>query len=154
MYVWWQQQPWGFKVIFVGVLKLLLNIWGHIATVPACNSVTRHPTPSYYTDTGPTCRCAIQWCDTSHWNTQLPISMSGKNTIGKSLPDLPHIPANVQLYDAVMVVVSRKLGIKCTAPTGSWTRNLWSANALHYPLPSFQEINVHNINKFVKDTWG
>ena len=70
----------------------LLNIWGHIATVPETAVVlwpmcchtgmpchrhrTWHPTPSQFTDTGPTCRCAIHWCGTSHWNTQLPILMS------------------------------------------------------------------------------
>ena len=36
---------------------------------------TRHPTPTRYTDTGPTCRCAILWCGTPHWNTQLLILM-------------------------------------------------------------------------------
>ena len=30
----------------------------------------------------------------------------------ESYPDPPHTPANAQLYDAVMVVVSRKLGRK------------------------------------------
>ena len=75
-------------------LASLWNIWGHITTVPTCSSgtltnvlphwnampqtqdTTPHPTPSQYTDTGPTCRCAIHWCGTSHWNTQLPILMS------------------------------------------------------------------------------
>ena len=44
--------------------------------MPCRRHRTRHPTPSQYTDTGPTCRCAIHWCGTSHWNTQLPILMS------------------------------------------------------------------------------
>ena len=86
-------------------LTSLWNIWGHITAVPACSSgtltnvllhrnampqtqdmtphpvtvyrhMTWHPTPSQFTDTGPTCRCAIHWCGTSHWNTQLPILMS------------------------------------------------------------------------------
>ena len=63
-------------------LTSLLNIWGHITTVPACSSgalinvlphrnampQTRDTTPhrSQYTDTGPTCCCAIHWCGTSH----------------------------------------------------------------------------------------
>ena len=34
------------------------------------------------------------------------------DSVGKSFPDLPHTSANGQLYDAVMVVVSRKLGTK------------------------------------------
>ena len=44
--------------------------------MPCCRHRTRHSTPSQYTDTEPTCRCAIHWCRTSHWNTQLPILMS------------------------------------------------------------------------------
>ena len=38
---------------------------------------------------------------------------------GKSFPDLPHTPANAQLYDAVMVVVSQKHSRKCTIPISS-----------------------------------
>ena len=74
------------------VLTSLLNNRGHIAMVPACSSgtltnvlphrnampqtqdMTCHP--SQYTDTGPTCRCAIHQCGMSHWNIQLPILMS------------------------------------------------------------------------------
>ena len=44
--------------------------------MPCRRHRTQHPTPSQYTDTGPTCRCAIHRCGTSHWNTQLPIFMS------------------------------------------------------------------------------
>ena len=39
--------------------------------------------------------------------------------IGKSIPDLPHTPAKAELYDAVMMVISQKLGRKCTVPAGS-----------------------------------
>ena len=39
--------------------------------MPCRRHRTRHPTPSQYTDTGPTCHCAIHCC-----NTQLPILMS------------------------------------------------------------------------------
>ena len=74
-----------------------------------CRHRTWHPTPSQYTDTGPTCRCAIRWCGTSHWNTQLPILMSCLSW--KSFPDLPHTTANAQL-DAVMVVNSWKFSRK------------------------------------------
>ena len=52
-------------------------MWCH--TGMSCHTHrTWHPTWSQYTDTGPTCRCAIHWirCGTSHWNTQLPILMS------------------------------------------------------------------------------
>ena len=32
----------------------------------------------------------------------------------QSLPFLPHTPVDAQIYDAIMVVVSQKLGRKCT----------------------------------------
>ena len=38
--------------------------------------------------------------------------------MGKSFPDLPHTPANAQLYDAGMVVVSQKLSRKCSVNLG------------------------------------
>ena len=73
--------------------------------MPCRRHRTWHPTPSQYTDTGSTCRCAIHWCWTSHWNTQLPILMSWVR------PDLPHTPAYAPLY-AVIVVNSRQLSRK------------------------------------------
>ena len=73
--------------------------------MPQTQSMT--PFLSQYTDTGLTCRFASHWCGTSHWNTQLPISMP--DPTGESFSDLPHIPANAQLYDTFMVVVSKKL---------------------------------------------
>ena len=57
---------------------------------------------SQYTDTGPTCRCAIHLCGTSHWNTQLPILMSWVR------PDqeiLTRPSTHTSECDAVMVVV-------------------------------------------------
>ena len=51
----------------------------------------------------------------------------GQTRSGKSFPDLPHTPANVQLHKTNMVVVYRKLGRKCS-------RDLWCANHLRYPL--------------------
>ena len=45
-----------------------------------------------------------------------------------------YTPANAKIYDAVMVVVSQKLRRKCAVPAESWTRALWSANPLRYPL--------------------
>ena len=44
-----------------------------------------------------------------------PFRCLGSDPIRKSVPDLPHTPATAQLYGAVMVVVSQKLGRKyCT----------------------------------------
>ena len=44
--------------------------------MPCRRHRTWNPIQSQYTDMGPTCRCAIHWCGTSHCNTQLPILMS------------------------------------------------------------------------------
>ena len=91
------------------------------------------PHPSQYIDTGPTCRCAILWCRTSHWNTQLPILMSRK-----TLPGNPSLTFHThqQMLNSMMLLRWWSLGslVESTVPTGSWTRNLWCANPLHYPL--------------------
>ena len=50
------------------------------------------------------------------------------------LPDLLHAPANAQLYDAGMLVVSQKPGRNCTVATEFWTWDLWWVNPLRYPL--------------------
>ena len=91
------------------------------------------PTPSQYTNTVLTCSCAFHWCGTSHWSTQLP----NFNVFGKTRSGHPsstfHTPAN-ERYDDGMLVVSQKLGGKCIVPTGSWTRDMWCANQLRYPI--------------------
>ena len=127
----------------------LLNIWGHVAAVPTCNSGTLtdvllhrnampqtqdmapHPVTVYRRGADLSC---FHWCGTSHWNTQLPILMS------RVRPDLEILPrpsthtSKTQLYDAVTVVVSRKIGRKWTIPTRFWSWDLWCVNPLHYPL--------------------
>ena len=70
------------------------------------------PTPSQYTGTGRTCGCDIHWCWRSQWNTQLPILMSWVRSDRKILPRPSthmYTPANTQLNEAVMEVVSKKL---------------------------------------------
>ena len=65
--------------------------------MPCSKHKAWHPTLSQYTDTGPTCHCAIHWCGTSHW--KYPFWCLGSDPTGKSFPDLPHTPAYAQLYD-------------------------------------------------------
>ena len=57
---------------------------------------TWHPTPSHYTDTGPTCRCAIHWCVTPHWNKQLPILMTWVWTNRDTFPQSSTHKANAR----------------------------------------------------------
>ena len=77
---------------------------------------TWHPMPSLYTYTGTTFRCAIHWCGTSHCNTQLPILMSCIRPDQGILTRPSTFAGNAQLYVAVVVPVSQKLGRKCTHP--------------------------------------
>ena len=60
--------------------------------------------------------------------------------IGKSIPDLPHTPANAQLYDAIMVVVSQKLGGKCTVHLNSGP--IYGVR-IHYAIRSPTTASLH-----------
>ena len=106
--VYWNIFVW-FEVISLRCLLVAVVLWPMCCHtgMPCRRHRTWHRTPPQYTDTGPTYRCAIH--GTSHWNTQLPISMSWMRPDLKSFPDLPHKPPNAQLYDAVIVVASQKL---------------------------------------------
>ena len=65
------QKPWWAKMVAV----ILWPMCCHTG-MPCRRHTTRFPTLSQYTDTELICRCAIHWCEMSHWNTRLPISMS------------------------------------------------------------------------------
>ena len=125
--------------ICCGLLKTsLLNIWGLIATVPACSSgtltnvlphrnvmpqtqdMTPHPVTVYRHTIGPSL------CFPLVWNVTLEYTTTHFNKT--------HTQSNDRLVDAAMVVVSQKLGRKCTVSTEFWTRDLWCANPLRYPL--------------------
>ena len=119
----------------------LLNIWGHIATVPACGSgtltnvlphrnamphtqdMTPHPVTVYRH------RADLSLCYPLMWNvtpeytiTTTHFNVLGKNPIGISFPDLPHTPANAQLCDAVPYLPGLEPG------------TLWCTNPSRYPL--------------------
>ena len=114
--------------LFVPVsITSLLNIWGHIATVPACSSGTfdqcvatqechaadtGHDTPPHHSIQTQSRPVAVLSIDVGRHTGihSYPFSCLGSDLTGESFPDLPHTPANTQLYDAVMVVVSQKLG--------------------------------------------
>ena len=54
----------------------------------------------------------LSLCYPLMWNITLEYTTTHFNVLGKSFPNLPHTPANAQLYDTNMVVASRELGIK------------------------------------------
>ena len=110
--------------------------------MPCRRHRTRHPTPSQYTDTGPTCRCAIHWCETSHWNTAI---YTHFNVLGETRPvnRSPTFHTHQRTHNLMLLWwLSVGSSIESTVPSGSWTRDLWCANPLRYPLAhsEFQSI--------------
>ena len=124
-------------------LSSLLNIWGHIATVPVCSSgtltnvlphrnampqtqdMTPHPVTVYRNGAD------LTLCYPLMWNVTLEYTATHFNVVNQTRPENPpptfdtHTPANAQLYHAVMVVVSRN-SVESTVPTGSWkTKEKW-----------------------------
>ena len=127
---------------------MLLNIWGHIATVPVCSSGTltnvlphRNPMPQTQDTTLHPVTVYRHRADLClgyplMWKVTLEYTAThfGSDPIGKSFPSLPHTPVNAQFYDAGIVVLSQKYSRKWTVPTDSWTRNLRCANPFRCPL--------------------
>ena len=76
-------------------------------------------------------------CYQLNWNVTLEYTNTYFNVwdqtqLGNPSPTF-HTHQRTLNFDAVMVVVSQKLGRKCIVPAESWTRNLWCANLLCYP---------------------
>ena len=94
-------------------------------------------------------------CYPSMWNVTLEYTTTGthlnvldQTQSGNPSATFPHTPANVQLYDTGMVVVSQKLGRKCTLCTESWTWVLWCANPLCYLLAHRCFLNTYTNRLF------
>ena len=74
----------------------------------------------------------------------------------KSFPHLPHTSANAQLYDVDMVVVSQKLGRKCTYPPGlvSGTCGMWiNFNDYIVNLTSAKVMEDNQLADYLQDYW-
>ena len=110
-------------------LNVALDICGHIATVavcncgiltivhtgmPCCRHRTRHITPSQYkyTNTEPTCRCAIDVeCHTgSH---KYPIWCLRSDLIDKSFPTVHTRSERSTIMLLILVAFNEKLGSRC-----------------------------------------
>ena len=129
------------------MLYVGFNVTGHIATLPAWSSgiltnVLQHRTAMPQTqDMTPhpitVCRheADLSLCYPLMWNVTLEYKTTHFNFLGKTRPGNPSTHQRMlNFYDAVMVVVSQDDCRKCTIPTGSWTRDMWCANPLRYPL--------------------
>ena len=118
------QQVWLFDCLG---LTSLLNTRGHFTTTPTCCSGTltnvlphrngmphdTQPRHSIQTRARPVAVLSIG-VERYTGIHNYPILCLGRDPTRKSFTDLPHTPANVRLYDAGMVVISQKLGRKCT----------------------------------------
>ena len=130
-------------------LTSLWNIWGHITTVPACSSgtltnvlphrnampqtqdTTPHPVTVYRHGAN------LSLCYPSMWNVTLEYTATHFNVLGETRPGNPSPSFHThQRTFNLMLSWWSTVGssVESTVPTGSWTRDLWCANPVCYPL--------------------
>ena len=130
-------------------LTSLWNIWGHIMTVPACSSgtltnvlphrnampqtqnTTPHPVTVYRHGAN------LSLCYPSMWNVTLEYTATHFNVLGETQPGNPSPTFHThQRTFNLMLSWWSTVGssVESTVPTGSWTRDLWCANPVRYPL--------------------
>ena len=130
-------------------LTSLWNIWGHITTVPACSSgtltnvlphrnampqtqdTTPHPVTVYRHGAN------LSLCYPSMWNVTLEYTATHFNVLGETRPGNPSSTFHThQRTFNLMLSWWSTVGssVESTVPTGSWTRDLWCANPVRYPL--------------------
>ena len=110
----------------------LANVLPHRNAIPQTQGMIPHPITVYRHGAD------LSLCYPVNWNVILEYTAAHLSLIKPHREIIPrpstHTPAIAQLCDAIIVVVSQKLGRKCTVPTESWARDLWFANLLRYPL--------------------
>ena len=132
-------------------LTSLWNISGHITTVPACSSGTltnvlphRNAMPKSQTVTQPVTvyrhGADLSLCYLFYllmWNVTLEYSATHFNVLGETRPGNPsptfHTPQRT-LNLMLLWWSTVRSSVESTVSTGSWTRDLWCANPLRYPL--------------------
>ena len=139
-----------FVCLFVCLgLTSLWNIWGHITTVPACSSgaltnvlthrnampqtqdTTPHPVTVYRHVAN------LSLCYPSMWNVTLEYTATHFNVLGETRPGNPSPTFHThQRTFNLMLSWWSTVGssVESTVPTGSWTRDMWCANPVRYPL--------------------
>ena len=158
------------KYLFVCLgLMSLWNIWGHITTVPACSSgrptltnvlphrnampqtqdTTPHPVTVYRHGAN------LSLCYPSMWNVTLEYTATHFNVLGETRPGNPSPTFHThQRTFNLMLSWWSTVGssVESTVPTGSWTRDLWCANPVRYPLAhsDFQNICISSPCTFTK----
>ena len=155
----------GIWVMFVCLgLTSLLNIWGHIMTVPACISgtltnvlphrntmpqtqdMTPHPVTVYRHGAD------LSLCYTLMWNVTLEYTATQFNVLGETRPGNPSPTFHThQRTLNLMLLWWLTVGssVESTVLIGSWTRDLLCANPLRYPLAHSDFANLSNTVKII-----
>ena len=130
-------------------LTLLLNVWGHITTVPACSSGTltnvlphRNAMPQTqdmtpHPDTVYRHGADLSLCYPFMWNVTLEYTATHFNVLGETRPGNPSPTFHTQQRTLNLMLLwwlTVGSSVESTVPTGSWTRDLRCANPLRYPL--------------------
>ena len=150
-----------FTCLFVCLgLTSILNIWGHITTVPACSSgtltnvlpqhrnampqtqdMTPHPV-TVYRHGGD-----LSLCYPLMWNVTLEYTATHFNVFGETRPGNPSPTFHThQRTLNLMLSWWSTVGssVEGTVPTGSWTRDLWCANPSAIHSPTATSLKGHN----------
>ena len=143
------KQPRSFTFFVCLGLTSLWNIWGHITTVPACSSgtltnvlphrnampqtqdTTPHPVTVYRHGAN------LSLCYPSMWNVTLEYTATHFNVLGETRPGNPSptFHTHQRTFNLMLSWWSTVASsVESTVPTGSWTRDLWCANSVRYPL--------------------
>ena len=141
---------WNFVRLFVCLgLTSFLNIWGHITTVPACSSgtltnvlphinampQTQDMTPNPVTVYRHGADLSLSY--PLMWNITLEYTATHFNVLGETRPGNPSPTFHTQQRTLNLMLfwwLTVGSSVESTVPTGSWTRDLWCANPLRYPL--------------------
>ena len=133
-------QAWKVSLLFVCMgLTSLLNIWGHIAMVPACSSGT-------LTNVLPHRNAMLQTQDmTPHpvtvyrhgadlmWNITVEYAATHFNVFGQTRSGNLSTHTS-ERSNSMMLIWWYGSPVESIVPTGSWTLDLWCVNLLHYLL--------------------
>ena len=137
-------------------LTSLWNIWGHIMTVPACSSGTLTNVPPHRNampqtqDTTPhpvtvfRHGADLSLCYPLMWNVTLEYTATHFNVLGETQPGNPSPTFHThQRTLNLMLSWWSTVGssVESIVPTGSWTRDLWCANPVRYPLAHSDFLN-------------
>ena len=109
----------------------LTNVLPHRNAMPQTQDTTPHPVTVYRHGAN------LSLCYPSMWNVTLEYTATHFNVLGETRPGNPSPTFHThQRTFNLMLSWWSTVGssVECTVPTGSWTRDLWCANPVRYPL--------------------